>query len=145
MTVVGGGEADLALLRRLDELVELLDLLGTTAYVRVSAGPGVDAGSPSVDGESGAVLPGLSVNRLSPEPWWDRPVRQWVARQVCQYVHLAGGDRFPWVLTGTEAGRGPDREPLVTEVHPVARLAPELVDEAVREYHAALDAGRMPG
>ncbi|VTR77453.1 DUF6098 family protein [Cellulomonas hominis] len=143
MTVEGG--ADLALVQRLDELVELVEVLGTTAYVRVSAGPEADAGSPSTDGESGATLPGLSVNRLSPEPWWQRPVRQWVARQICQYVHLAGGERYPWVLTGREVGRGPDSEPLVTDVHPVARLAPPLVEEAVREYHAALDAGRMPG
>lgn len=139
------GDGDLVLLHRLDELVELLDLLGATAYVRVSAGPAADAAGPSVDGESGATLPGLSVNRLSPEPWWDRPARQWVARQVCQYGHLAGGDRYPWVLTGRETGRGPDREPLVVDVHPVARLTPGLVEEAVREYRAAFDPGQMPG
>jgi hypothetical protein len=128
------GDGDLVLLHRLDELVELLDLLGAA-----------DAAGPSVDGESGATLPGLSVNRLSPEPWWDRPARQWVARQVCQYGHLAGGDRYPGVLTGREAGRGPDREPLVVDVHPVARLTPGLVEEAVREYRAAFDPGQMPG
>lgn len=137
--------ADLVLLRRLDELVELLDLLGTTAYVRVSAGLEADAGRPSVDGESGATLPGLSVNRLSPEPWWTRPVRQWVARQICQYGHLTGGDRYPWVLTGREVGRGPDREPLVADVRPVARLAPELIAEADREYRDAFQPGRTPG
>ncbi|WP_454050432.1 DUF6098 family protein [Cellulomonas sp. Marseille-Q8402] len=127
---------------RLDELVELLDVTGP-AYVRFSAGPDADARRPSVDGESGAVLPGWSVNRLQPEPWWDRPARVWVARRLCQYAHLADEVTFAWVLTGVEVGRGPDNEPLVDQVVPVARLTPRLLAEAVEEYHRELDAGRL--
>ncbi len=136
---------DMLLVTRLDELVEVVQALDATAYVRFSAGPDVDRGNPSVDGESGATLPGLSVNRLTPEPWWARPAREWMARQVCQYAHLGGGERYAWVLTGTEVGRGPDSEPLVDDVVPVARLAQTALDEATDVYHRAMEPGQMPG
>lgn len=133
-----------ALVERLDELTELV-MLADPLYVRFSAGPEVDAGSSSRDGESGAVLPGLSVNRLRPEPWWDRPARVWVARQLAQYAHVGARDgRYPWVLTGREVGRGPDSEPLVADVVPVAILAGAVVDEALAVYEAALTPGRLP-
>lgn len=128
---------------RLDELVDIMSMLDS-AYVRFSAGPEQDAGRPSTDGESGALLPGLSVNRLRPEPWWDRPVRVWVARQVCQYAHLADAQRYPWVLTGTEVGRGPDSEPLVAEVTAVARLGAHLMNEALEVYRREMAPGRTP-
>ncbi|MFC8192979.1 DUF6098 family protein [Cellulomonas sp. NPDC057328] len=136
---------DMLLVTRLDELVEVVQALGGTAYVRFSAGPDTDRGNPSTDGESGATLPGLSVNRLTPEPWWERPPGEWMARQVCQYAHLGGGERYAWVLTGREVGRGPDSEPLVADVVPVARLAQTALDEATDVYQRAMDPGNMPG
>lgn len=138
-------EQDLVRVERLDELVELLDALDEPAYVRFSAGPALDVGHPSIDGESGLLLPGLSASRLRAEPWWDRPAREWVARKVCQYAHLARDGRFAWVLTGREVGRGPDSEPLLADVVPVARLGEALLEEADAVYRTVFTPGRMPG
>lgn len=126
----------------LRQLAELLALLGEL-YVRFSAGPEADRTSPSVDKESASVLPGLSVNRLQPEPWWDRPIEHWLARQLCQYAHLSGGDRFGWVLRGSVVGRGPDSEPLVDSVTPVAVLDDAVLHEAEQLYRAVFDPGRV--
>ena len=134
---------DMARVGRLDELVELVGDAGPL-YIRFSAGPEPDATSTSRDGESGAVLPGLSVNRLDPEPWWRRPTREWVARQLVQYAHLGGDGRFPWVLLGREVGRGPDSEPLVVDVRPVAVVDPAVLDEASTVYREAFAPGRLP-
>ncbi|MDC7120872.1 DUF6098 family protein [Cellulomonas fimi] len=129
---------------RLDEVVEIVDALGTV-FVRFSAGPEADAHSGSRDGESGAVLPGLSVNPLRPEPWWDRPPREWVARQLAQYVHLAADDhRYAWLLRGREVGRGPDSEPLLTDVVPVAVVSNRALQEAVEAYRTAFAPGQVP-
>jgi hypothetical protein len=139
-----GGPDQMALVERLDQLTELVTTAGPM-YVRFSAGPQADAQGSSRDGESGAALPGLSVNRLQPEPWWDRPARVWVARQLVQYAHLGSGDeRIAWVLTGREVGRGPDSEPLVADVVAVALLAPAVLEEAETAYHENLAAGRLP-
>jgi hypothetical protein len=135
--------AEMALVTSLDELAELVGHLGT-AYVRFSDGPDADEDGTSTDGESGEVLPGLSVNPLTPEPWWHRPVRHWLARQVRQYAHLAGDGRIAWVLTGPVVGRGPDCEPLVSPFHPVAVLDGEALEEAAAVYHSAFGAGRRP-
>ncbi len=90
-------------------------------------------------------MPGLSVNPLTPEPWWTRPLRDWLARQICQYEHLAeDGDRHAWVFTGTCVGRGPDCEPLLVEVTPVARLDPAVLRKAKRVYEEEFDAGNRP-
>ena len=115
------------------------------AYVRYSEGPDDDR-DPSVDTESGLTLPGLSVNPLHPEPWWTRPFEDWLARQVCQYRELQekNPDRFAWVLCGTEVGRGPDCEPLLREVIPIARLDDALLDEAVSRYETRFRAGHGP-
>ncbi|WP_449385057.1 DUF6098 family protein [Cellulomonas soli] len=141
----GGTDPSRALrLEHLDELVELLTMLGPL-YVRFSAGPHVDAAGTSRDSESGLPLPGLSANPLQPEPWWTRPPRQWVARQLMQYAHLqADEERVPWVLTGTAAGRGPDGEPLLAQVHPVAVVTGPLLEEAVAVYREAFEPGRIP-
>ena len=127
-------------LRALDEVVELVGLV-SPVFVRFSAGPEVDAATVSRDHESGSVLPGLSVNPLDPEPWWDRPLTHWLARQLCQYAHLMRGDRFPWMLTGTVVGRGPDCEPLLVETTPVAYLEPSVVREAAETYAREFRAG----
>jgi hypothetical protein len=67
-------------------------------------------------------MPGLSVTPLHPEPWWTRPLVDWVARRLCKYLELADRtwDRRPWVLTGNVVGYGPDHEPLVDNVRPLA-------------------------
>lgn len=124
-------------------LADLLGLLGSAAYVRFSGGPEADASGTSVDKESGCTLPGLSVNPLVPEPWWDRPVEHWLARQLCQYAHLGRGERFGWVLTGAVVGRGPDSEPLVRQFRAVARLEDRVLEEARRVYAEVFDPGRV--
>lgn len=124
----------------LAELADVVAMLGE-AYVRFSAGPAADREATSVDHESGCVLPGLSVNPLAPEPWWDRPVTHWLARQLCQYLHLGDGERFGWVLTGRVVGRGPDCEPLVTDVRAAAVLDEEVLQEAQRVYREAFRPG----
>ena len=124
-------------------LAELAELAQSRAplYVRISAGPEADANETSVDYESGCELPGLSVNPLNPEPWFHRPGTHWVARQLVQYAHLDEPDRFAWVLAGREAGRGPDCEPLLTDVRPVARVPDDVVREAHRLYEEVFDTG----
>jgi hypothetical protein len=115
-------------------------------HIRYSEGPAADSDGVSTDAESGLELPGLSANPLEPEDWWHRPVGDWLARQLCQYKHLCdrNPDRYAWVLTGRMAGRGPDCEPLLANVSPVARLAPELLVEAEERYIARFDAGQGP-
>jgi hypothetical protein len=145
--VVGGLFASETLTASITTLAELVDAVQSheRAYVRHSEGPAQDRDS-SVDTESGLTLPGLSVNPLHPEEWWTRPLEDWLARQVCQYreLQLKNPDRFAWVLTGTEVGRGPDCEPLLREVTPIARLDDRLLDEADRRYKARFRAGQGP-
>ncbi|MFJ4230276.1 DUF6098 family protein [Cellulosimicrobium cellulans] len=127
-------------LRSLAEVAELVAVVNPL-YVRFSGGPDKDRSTVSRDHESGCLLPGLSVNPMNPEPWWDRPVEHWVARQLCQYAHLMTPERFPWLLTGEVAGRGPDCEPLLVDVVPAASVDPLVVEEAGRLYGAVFDAG----
>jgi hypothetical protein len=98
----------------------------------------------SVDYESGLTLPGVSVNPLSPEPWWSRSLEDWLARQICNYVHIQERDprREAWVLAGTVTARGPDNEPLLSEPRVVARLDRATVEEARHRYDTAFAAGR---
>ena len=132
----------LPVLETLDELVVLLgdrrDL-----YVRWSAGPAADASGRSRDSLTGVELPGLSANPLAVERWWaDRSPRIWVARRLYDYQHLerrGGTGAKPWVLAGRECGRGPDNEPLVDEVEPLAWLAPDAARRA-RQIIEDLDA-----
>jgi hypothetical protein len=129
---------DLAELERLVRSVESL-------YVRYSKGYEDDADSGSTDTESGLALPGLSVNPLTPEAWWTRPLRDWLARQICQYGHLGEREgRHGWVLTGTCVGRGPDCEPLLTQVRPLGRLSHRLLQEAERVYEEKFNARQGP-
>jgi len=128
----------------LEELAARVRELGK-AYIRYSEGPERDV-EESVDTESGLTLPGLSVNPLHPEDWWTRPIEDWLARQVCQYKELQekNPDRFAWVLRGIEVGRGPDCEPLVRGVVPIARLDDRLLDEAAERYRERFEAGKGP-
>ncbi|MCU1659098.1 MAG: Uncharacterized protein JWO57_3754 [Pseudonocardiales bacterium] len=127
----------------LDELTELATT-GPAVFVRYSVGPDADAEGPSWDYEAGVQLPGLPVSVLRPESWWTRPAVDWVARRVCKYLDLArkAPDRRPWVLAGRVVGNGPDHEPLVQDVEPIAWLAPAAVEQAQKIYHERFDVGR---
>lgn len=117
------------------------------ASVRYGADPRTEGGRGSLDSESGLELPGLSVNPLGAEAWWSRPLEHWIARQLCQYRHLAkesGDDRRAWVLTGAEVGRGPDCEPLLDDVEVLAVIALPALDEAEALYREVFDAGKGP-
>jgi Family of unknown function (DUF6098) len=119
---------------RLDELMQLVDLVTARPglVVRWSAGPGPDDEETSCDPASGLELPGLAVNPLSPPRWWTLSARDWIARQVRAYAHLGEDqpDHIAWVLAGRIIDRGPDNEPLVVDVEPVAELGRALLDEA---------------
>jgi hypothetical protein len=128
----------------IDELVELA--AGSPAvYLRYSQGPVADErDGPSIDDEASVRLPGWAVTTVRPEWWWSRPTRDWVARRVCKYLDLRGGDddNQPWLLTGSVVGRGPNHVPLVVGIEPVARLGRRLLDQAQEVYHAHFDVGR---
>ena len=91
----------------------------------------------SRDELTGIELPGLSANGLAVESWWgDRPLRAWLARRLYDYRHLLeqrGAGTRPWVVAGTETGRGPDNEPLVRPRSVVARVAMEVLAEVEDE------------
>lgn len=129
-------------MRHVDSLDELAELVrhDQDLYVRWSRGPQFDLDRSSRDDLTGVRLPGLSANPLSVEPWWqDRPVRTWVARRLYDYRHLQetrGEGVRPWVLEGTEQGRGPDNEPLVECTRPVAWISDAVIAEAVAEVEA---------
>jgi hypothetical protein len=134
--------------RTLDRLAELESLVAADDELHVRYSPGFehDMESGSTDIESGLELPGLSVNPLTPEPWWSRPLRDWLARQLCQYKQLKDDNprRQAWVLRGRCVARGPDCEPLLDDVVPVALLSDRLLAEADRVYHERFQAGVGP-
>ncbi len=130
-----------------DSLADLARLTRQSGalYVRYSRGPEEDCdGRVSRDYESGLELPGLSANPLAPASWWTRPLEDWLARQVRMYAHLkddADDHRCASVLTGTVAERGPDNEPLLVDVTPVAVLSEELLREAQKRYQDRFQIG----
>jgi hypothetical protein len=132
-------------MRTIDHLDDVAELARRqpALYVRVSEGPEHDRSSSSTDHETGLALPGLSVNPLHPPRWWrDRPVAEWVARQLRAYEHLMDGDSVPWLLIGRIVDRGPDNEPLVEAVEPVAWLSSTVMKEA--EALRPDDGGKPP-
>jgi hypothetical protein len=133
----------LKVMEELADVVETVRVHGTV-YLRYSEGPEEDLRHRSSrDYESGVDLPGLSVTVISPEPWWPRPVEDWVARRLCTYAELGASEgRFPWLLTGRVVGNGPDHEPLVDQVRPIARISERAVREAEGVYRARFNAGR---
>lgn len=133
--------AHLRAVTSLAEVVELVDTHGTL-FLRYSKGPEMDRRGPSRDYEADVALPGLSVTVVSPEPWWPRSVEDWVARRLCKYAELGEEeDRFPWLLTGRVVANGPDHEPLVDTVNPIARVATVALDEALRTYRERFNVG----
>jgi hypothetical protein len=129
-----------------DDFEELVRLVEERPgmYLRHSAGPAPDAeAGPSIDYEGEVRLPGLSATTISPEPWWPRSVADWIARRVCLYAELGDEpERFPWLLTGRMVGRGPDHEPLVVDVHPVARIGESALTAAEQHYRRHFHVGR---
>lgn len=132
-------------MRQLDRFADLETLAASepALYVRYSQGPDMDAAGGSIDTESQLQMPGLSVNPLTPESWWTRPLGDWIARQLCQYKHLQekNPERFAWVLHGRHAGWGPDCEPLLVDVEQIARLSPALLAAAEQRYRENFNAG----
>jgi hypothetical protein len=135
---------EMRLIESFDDIVQLAEE-NRDLFVRYSRGPQCDAREEaSEDFESGAVLPGLSVARVAPEPWWQRPTRDWVARRLCQYEWLgADNDRFPWLLTGKVVGQGPDHEPIVCEIVPIAEVGRTALEQAKVVYRQRFDVGRI--
>ncbi|MFG1820674.1 DUF6098 family protein [Kribbella sp. NPDC049174] len=130
----------------LEDLDELVSFVQSHAGVllRYSQGPRRDAErGPSRDYEAGVDLPGLSVTTVEPEPWWPRPADDWIARRVCKYAELGEKeDRYPWLLTGEVNGHGPDHEPLVIQVRPLARITPKALAQAKALYRQRFDVGQ---
>ncbi|MFB9317784.1 DUF6098 family protein [Cryptosporangium minutisporangium] len=129
----------------LDAVVELLVTHPDDLYVRWSLGPDVDVcdgeqGGTSRDSLTGVRLPGLSANPLAVEPWWEgRTLRLWVARRLYDYRHLRnlrGEGTRPWVMHGEVCGRGPDNEPLVRCLGPVAWISDQALTESERLVEA---------
>jgi hypothetical protein len=134
-------DEDLPVIETLDAIVALVDR-HPEVFVRYSHGPRSDRTAQSRDYESGLDLPGLSVTVATPEPWWTRPIADWVARRLCKYAELADRDRFPWLLTGEVVGRGPDHEPLVELGEALARVGSRAMEEARRVYEERFDVGQ---
>lgn len=136
---------DLPTVAGLDELADLVRD-GGRLYLRYSKGPRQDRRAVSRDYESGLDLPGLSVTVLTPESWWTRPVEDWLARQVRKYASLVEEDpgRRGWVLRGRTVAHGPDHEPLLDDVEPVAYLSEKVMEEALHRYEKHFEAGRGP-
>jgi Family of unknown function (DUF6098) len=134
---------ELPVIRDFTELVEFV-AARDDVLLRYSKGPREDADTgPSRDYEADVDLPGLSATTVAPEPWWPRPAEDWIARRVCKYAELGEDeDRFPWLLTGEIAGWGPDHEPLVVEVQPLARVSQEALDEARQLYQERFKVGK---
>ena len=113
-----------------------------TVYLRYSPGPVADADHPSTDHESGLVMPGLSANPLTPPGWWTLPLGDWLARRICQYLRELAENARPWILTGQVVDFGPDNEPLLDAIEPIAWLSGSLLREARQRYRERLDAGQ---
>jgi hypothetical protein len=128
----------------LRSLAELEELVGEQDDLYLRYAPSSSPARTSRDWESGLQLPGVSVNPLTPESWWTRPIADWIARQICTYVHLhdRSDDRRPYVMHGEVVGRGPDNEPLLDPAVPVAVLTESMIREAKQRYEREFAVGR---
>jgi hypothetical protein len=123
-------DRELPVLNALDDVVSLVAGATRPTYVRFSSHPPDDQLDVSIDHESGLVLPGVAVNPMSAPAWWTgRPLEDWIRRQIRTYAHLRSTDssRVCWLLTGREIGRGPDNEPLLADVVPLATISDSVV------------------
>jgi len=128
------------MIESLDELAELLEQWqdDRQLYVRWTDDIDRDVRSEvSRDELTGIELPGLSVNSLHVEPWWNgRSMTAWVARRLYDYRHLPevrGPRTRPLVVAGVETARGPDNEPLIADCTPVAEVDLCVIDAATEE------------
>jgi hypothetical protein len=135
-----GDRVTLPTISTLDDLADLVRQDARDLYVRWSLGPDTDldggSNATSRDALTGIELPGMSANSLRVEDWWgDRPLDLWVARRLYDYRHLRdlrGPGVRAWILRGRECSRGPDNEPLVQDVRPVAWVDDAALEECVR-------------
>jgi hypothetical protein len=141
--IAGEAPRELPVIQTLAELVEFV-VAQDGALLRYSKGPWHDAeAGPSRDYEADVDLPGLSATTVTPEPWWPRPPADWIARRVCKYAELGEDkDRYPWLLTGEVAGWGPDHEPVVVHVHPLARISQKALAQARDLYEKRFNVGK---
>jgi hypothetical protein len=131
-------------MRPVTSMEDLANLVDEGLFLRISGGPSKDRATASHDYESGLELPGLSVVPLAAPSWWTRPQQDWLARQVCRYVHLieeSDDERYGWLLRGRIVARGPDNEPLLDDIEPLAWLPQEVLDEARTRYDERFDVG----
>lgn len=128
-------------LRSIDELEDLL-LSGPHLYVRYSEGYEHDRETGSVDTESGPELPGRSVNPLRPEPWWTRPPRDWLARQLCQYEHLK--EKNPNGMPGSRAGAALHGAPIATPFSSTSSRSPGSPTGCSRKPNGSTRTGSRP-
>ena len=128
------------------EIVQAVEDHIELVYVRYSEGPDADRRRVSRDFEANVDLPGLSVSVLTPEPWWQRPAADWIARRLCKYLDLAREPgRRPWLLTGRQVGNGTDHEPLVADPDPLGWVTDSAVQEARRHYTVAFEGNGPEG
>lgn len=122
----------------LETLSQVVEQCGDRQDVYLRFGYGPDDGDASARRErvSGYLLPGVPAWPLCPEPWWGAGARVWVARQLARRAYLGHAGAEPWLVTGEVRGRGPDCEPLIGHVTPVALIHRRVLAEA-EESHAA--------
>jgi hypothetical protein len=137
------GTGPVAVLDALEEVVATVERSGAPLYVRFSKAPPEGLEEPSVDGETGLEMPGLSVNPLGPPSWWrGHGLAEWIARRICSYAHLQADDpeRVCLIVSGTVVDRGPDNEPLLADAEVVAIVSRAVVDECRRRrFEAGLE------
>jgi hypothetical protein len=88
-------------------------------YVRYT--PDLDADlkyETSTNHQNGDLLAGLSVNP---------------ANQLTEYVYCSTSNTICYLLTGREVGRGPDNEPLLKGISPVAIVDYDVIHAALAE------------
>ena len=123
----------------LGQLADVVERSPDDLYVRFAREGEVD--SPSVDHQSGLTLPGVAVNPLRPPAWWTgHSTAEWVARQIGTYSHLQDEDpdRMGWIVHGDVVDRGPDNEPLLTNVEVIGLVASELIADCAPSDGEAL-------
>jgi hypothetical protein len=135
--------APLEVLDDLEQVVAMVERSDVPLFVRFSKPPPEGLEEPSVDGETGLELPGLSVNPLDPPSWWrGNGLAEWIARRICSYAHLQADDpaRVCLLLSGSVVERGPDNEPLLAGAEAVAIVSGAAVDECRKQrLEAGLD------
>lgn len=105
-------------------------------YLRFSYAPDDRDATGRRERESGYLLPGVPAWPLCPEAWWGAGSRTWIARQLTRRAHLVSGGVEPWLVSGEVRGRGPDCEPLIAGLTPLALVSHKVLVEADESYAA---------